>query len=88
MGQKRYGEEKIIGVLKQSESGVKTVDICREHGISTATFYKWKNKYGGMTVSEARRLKMLEDENRRLKEIVADQSLSIQALKAVNAKNF
>lgn len=85
---KRHTEEQIIAVIKESEAGMKTADICRKHGISDATFYKWKSKYGGMDVSEAKRLRSLEDENRRLKQIVADQALDIQALKAINSKNF
>ena len=67
---------------------MRTQDVCRKHGISDATFYKWKNKFGGMDVSEARRLRTLEDENRRLKTMVADQALDIQALKAVLEKKF
>ena len=85
---KRHTEEQIISVLKESEAGAKTADLCREHGISEQTFYKWKAKFGGMEVSDAKRLRALEDENRRLKHIVADQTLDIQALKAINAKNF
>lgn len=81
MGRKRYSEEQIIGILKEAESGVKTIDLCRKYGISDATVYNWKAKYGGMDISDARRLKGLEDENRKLKRIVADQALDIQALK-------
>jgi putative transposase len=88
MRQSRYTEEQIIGVLKQAEAGIKTAEICRQHGISSATFYKWKGKYGGLEVSEARRLRQLEDENRRLKQIVADLTLDNQALKTVLAKKF
>ena len=88
MVRKKYTEEQIIAVLKESEAGAKTGELCRKYGMSDATFYNWKAKYGGMTVSYARRLKMLESENRRLKQIVADQSLDIQALKAINSKNF
>ena len=88
MKRKRYSEEKIIRVLQEAESGVKTADLCRKYGMSDATFYNWKAKYGGLSISEVRRLKALEDENRRLKKIVADQALDIEALKAVNAKNF
>ena len=83
----RFSEEQIIGILKQHEAGVKTADVCREHGISAATFYGWKSKYGGMEVGEAQRLKQLEDENRRLKHRVADLSLDREALKAVIGKN-
>jgi len=84
---KRYSEEQIIGVLKEAEAGVKTEELCRKYGISDATIYNWKAKYGGLTVSEARRLRALEDENSRLKRMVADQALDIQALKAVIEKN-
>ena len=85
---KRHTEEQIIAVLKQSEAGVKTTELCRQHGISDATFYKWKAKYSGMEVSDLKKMRSLEDENRRLKQIVADQSLDIQALKAVLSKKF
>jgi len=85
---KRYTEEQIIAVLKEAEAGVKTADICRKHGVSDATFYKWKAKYAGLEVSDLRKMKVLEDENRRLKQIVADQTLDIQALKAVLEKKF
>ena len=83
-----FTEEQIIGVLKQAEGGMKTAEICRQHGISDATYYKWKAKYGGLEVSEARRLKQLEEENRRLKQIVADLTLDNQALKTVLAKKY
>jgi putative transposase len=87
MKKSRYTEEQIIGILKQHEAGVKTADLCREHGVSEATFYNWKSKYGGMDVSEAQRLRQMEDENRRLKALVADLSLDREALKAVIRKN-
>jgi len=87
MPRRRFTEEQIIGVLKEAEAGAKTADLCRQHGISDATFYTWKAKYGGLTVSEARRLKALEDENRRLKQLVAEQVLDNQALKFLVAKN-
>ena len=85
---KRYSEEQIIRILQEAESGVKTADLCRKYGMSDATFYNWKAKYGGLSVSEVRRLKSLEEENRRLKKIVGDQALDIDALKAVLEKNF
>ena len=88
MKRKRYPEEQIIRILQEAESGIKTADLCRKYGMSDATFYNWKNKYGGMSVSEARRLKTLEDENRRLKQIVANLTLDKEALKAVLEKNF
>ncbi len=87
MKRSRFSEEQIIGMLKQHEAGLKTADLCREHGISAATFYTWKSKYGGMEVAEAQRLKGLEDENRRLKQLVADLSLDKEALKSVIRKN-
>jgi putative transposase len=87
MKKSRYTEEQIIGILKQHEAGVKTSDLCREHGISAATFYGWKSKYGGMNVNEAQRLRRMENENRRLKALVADLSLDREALKAVIREN-
>ena len=86
MKKSRFSEEQIIGILKQHEAGVKTADLCREHGISAATFYTWKSKFGGMEVSEAQRLKAMEDENRRLKLLVAELSLHGEAPKAVSEK--
>ena len=76
------------GVLKQAQAGVKTAEICRQHGISEQTFYRWKAKYGGLELSEAKRLRQLEDENRKLKQLVADLSLDKQALQDVLSKNF
>jgi putative transposase len=87
MKKSRYREEQIIGILKQHEAGVKTAELCREHGISVATFYGWKSKFGGMEVSKAQRLKAMEDENRCLKLLVAELSLHGEALKAVIGKN-
>ena len=87
MARKRYTEEQIIGVLHEAEAGAKTSELCRKHGVSEATFYKWKAKYAGLTVSELKRLRSLEDENRRLKQIVAQQALDSWALKELLAKN-
>ena len=87
MKKSRYTEEQIIGIVKQHEAGLKTADLCREHGISAATFYAWKSKFGGMDVSEAQRLRQMEDENRRLKSLVADLSLDREVLKSVIRKN-
>jgi len=88
MARKRHTEEQIIEILKKSEAGMSTSDICREQGISHATFYKWKAKFGGMEVSDARRLRVLEEENRRLKQIVADQLLDNKVLKELISKKF
>lgn len=85
---KRFTEEQIIRILQEAEAGMKVMEVCRKHGISDATYYNWKAKYGGMTVSDAKKLKVLDEENRRLKRIVADQALDIQALKAVVEKKF
>ena len=85
---KRFTEQQIVGVLKAAAAGTKTADLCRQHGISEQTFYKWKAKYAGMEVSDLKRLKALEEENRRLKQMVADLSLDNRALKDVLSKNF
>ena len=85
---KRHTEEQIIGVLKESEAGAKTEELCRRHGISTGTYYKWKAKFGGMEVSEAKRLKTLEDENTRLKRLLADAMLDNAALKDLLGKKW
>ena len=88
MPQKRHTEEQVIMILKEADAGAKVADLCRKYGISQPTFYNWKSKFGGMDVSDAKRLRGLEDENRRLKQIVADQTLDIQALKGILSKNF
>lgn len=85
---KRFSESQIIGILKEQEAGAKVADICRRHGISDATFYNWKSKYGGMSVSEAKRLKALEDENRRLKKLVADLMLDKDILQDTLSKKW
>ena len=88
MKKKRFTEEQIIKVLKEHEAGQPTAEVCRKHGVSPGTFYKWKAKFGGMDVSDARRLKTLETENGRLKKLVANLSLDIEMLKDVNSKKW
>jgi putative transposase len=87
MKRARFSEEQIIAILKEAEAGAKVTELCRHHGTSDATFYTRRSKYGGLEVSEMRRLRQLEQENRRLKAIVADQALDLRALKDVRAKN-
>jgi len=88
MKRSRFSEEQIIGILKEQEAGAKTADVCRKHGISGATFYQWKAKYGGLDVSEARRLKALEDENTRLKKLLAESMLDNAVLKEIASKKW
>jgi putative transposase len=85
---RQYTEEQIISVLKEGEAGAKVSDLCRKYGMSDATYYNWKAKYSGMTASDLKRLKALEAENRRLKQIVGEQALDIRALKDLLSKNF
>ena len=88
MKRSRFTEEQIIGILREQEAGVPVADLCRKHGLSSPTFYKWKAKYGGMDVSEARRLKALEDENAKLKRMLADSRLDNVALKDLLGKKW
>jgi putative transposase len=88
MKRSRFSEEQIIAVLKEQEAGMPTADVCRRHGISSATFYKWKSKYGGLEVSYARRLRQLEQKNERLKKLLADTLLDNAMLKEISAKKF
>lgn len=88
MKRSRFSEEQVIAILKEQESGVATADVCRRHGISSATFYKWKAKFGGLEVSDARRLRALEEENARLKRLLADAMLDNAMLKDIAGKKW
>jgi len=86
MKKSRFTEDQIIGVLKEHQAGIPTAELCRKHGISDATFYNWRSRYGGMEVSDARRLKSLEDENRRLEKLLAESMLDVATLKEALGK--
>jgi putative transposase len=88
MRKSRFAEEQIIGILKEHQAGVSASDLCRKHGVSDATFYKWRSKFGGMEVSDARKLKGLEDENRKLKKLLAESMVDNATLKEMLTKNF
>jgi putative transposase len=88
MKRERFSEEQIITILKQAEGGLPVPELIRQHGICEGTYYRWKSKYGGLELNEAKRLKQLEDENRRLKRLVADQALDIQILKEVASGKY
>jgi putative transposase len=88
MKRSRFSEEQIIGILKEHQAGLSAGDLCRKHGISDATFYTWRKKYGGMEVSEAKRLKVLEEENTKLKKLLAEQMMDVATLREMLGKNF
>ena len=88
MKKSRFTQEQIIGVLKEHHAGLSAAELCRKHGVSDATFYKWRAKYGGMDVSDARKLKALEEENAKLKRLLAEQVMEVSTLKEMLAKNF
>ena len=85
---KRYSEEQIIRILREAEAGMSAAEVCRKHGVSEWSFYRWRQKYGGMTVSDAKKLKGLTEENARLKKIVAQQAMDIDLLKEISSKNW
>ena len=88
MKRSRFSDEQIIGILKEHQAGMSAADLCRKHGISDATFYKWRSKYGGMDVSDAKRLKALEEENAKLKKLLAESVLDVSTLREMLRKNF
>lgn len=88
MKKSRFSEEQIIGILKDHQAGIAVAEICRKHGISDATFYAWRSKYGGLEVSDAKRLKSLEEENRKLKKLLAESMLDVATLREALGKNF
>ena len=88
MKRSRFSEEQIIAILREQEAGSPTADVCRKHGVSSATFYKWKAKFGGLDVSDARRLKALEDENAKLKKLLAETMLDVAILKDINSRKW
>jgi putative transposase len=88
MRRSKFSEEQVIGILKEHEAGLTAAEICRKYGISDATFYKWRSRYGGMEVSDARRLKALEEENRKLKKLLAESMLDVATLREMLGKNF
>jgi putative transposase len=88
MRRSKYSEEQVIGILKEHDAGLSTAEICRKYGVSGATFYKWRSKYGGMEVSDARKLKALEEENRKLKKLLAESMLDVSTLREMLGKNF
>ena len=88
MRRSKYGEEQVIGILKEHDAGLSTAEICRKYGVSNATFYKWRGRFGGMEVSDARKLKALEEENRKLKKLLAESMLDVSTLREMLGKNF
>ena len=88
MKRSRFSEEQIIGILKEHQAGLSASELCRKHGVSEPTFYKWRSKYGGMEVSDAKRLKALEDENAKLKKLLAESMLDVSTLREMLGKNF